>query len=580
MGELKVVGDEFLLDGEPIQIISGAIHYFRVVPEYWKDRLMKLKACGFNTVETYVPWNLHEPRPGEFCFEGILDIERFVNEAGALGLHVIVRPGPYICAEWDFGGLPAWLLADPGMRVRCNYKPYLEAVDRFFDALLPRLVPLQSTKGGPIVAMQVENEYGSFGNDSGYLRYLKDGMISRGVDVLLFTSDGPLDSMLQGGTLPEVQKVVNFGSKSETAFQKLREYQKEGPLMCGEFWNGWFDHWGEEHKTRSPEDAAGELDKMLKMGASVNVFMFHGGTNFGFLNGANHGKGYEPTVTSYDYDAPVSEAGDLTPKYWAFREVVGKYTRLPDMKPASPLPKLALGNVKLAESVGLFGSLEDLSEKVESVVTLPMEMVGQNFGFILYRTFVTGPRPGAELLIQEVRDRAQVFLNGEPVGLIERWDSEKRVNIAIPEGGATLDILVENMGRVNYGRYLLDRKGITEGVLLGNQFLFDWSIYPLPLDDLSRLSFEDGTCQEGPAFFRGEFTLDEIGDTFLALDGWTKGVAFINGFNLGRYWDKGPQRTLYVPGPVLKKGRNELLVFELHGMKEPVVEFRSEPDLG
>ncbi|MGI6166308.1 MAG: beta-galactosidase [Limnochordia bacterium] len=580
MGDFKVVGDHFVVDGEQIQIISGAIHYFRVVPEYWKDRLLKMKACGFNTVETYVSWNLHEPQPGQFCFEGGLDIEQFVKEAGEIGLYVIVRPGPYICAEWEFGGLPAWLLADPKMRVRCKYEPYLKAVDRFFDALLPRLVPLQYSQGGPIIAMQVENEYGSFGNDAGYLRYLKDGMRARGVDVLLFTSDGPSDAMLQGGTLPDVLKIANFGSRTEEAFRKLREYQPEGPLMCGEFWNGWFDHWGEEHKTRSAEDAAQELDTMLGMGASVNVFMFHGGTNFGFLNGANHGNGYEPTITSYDYDAPLSEAGDLTPKYWAFREVIGKYTELPKIEFPEVAPKLALGEVRLEESVGLFPSLNRLSEPVSSTVPLPMEEVGQNYGFILYRTHVTGPRPRMDVIVQELRDRAQVFLNGASVGTLERWNKEKKLSVAIPKEGARLDLLVENMGRVNYGRYLLDRKGITEGVLLGYQFLFDWTMFPLPLDDLCRLSFNQGICQGGPAFYRGHFSVDEPKDTFLALDGWTKGVCFINGFNLGRYWNRGPQRTLYVPGPILKKGTNEVIVFELHGMEAPVVEFRDQPDLG
>lgn len=580
MAEFRIEGNSFFLDGEEIQIISGAIHYFRVVPEYWRDRLQKLKACGFNTVETYVAWNLHEPRPGEFCFEGGLDIERFVRQAGELGLNVIVRPGPYICAEWDLGGLPPWLLKDPAMRVRCMYKPYLDAVDRFFDALLPRLVPLQCTQGGPIIAMQVENEYGSFGNDAQYLRYLKDGMQRRGVDVLLFTSDGPTDMMLQGGTLPDVLKTANFGSRTEQAFKKLREYQPVGPLMCCEFWDGWFDHWGEEHKTRSAEDAAAELDKILGMGGSVNAFMFHGGTNFGFMNGANHGAHYEPTVTSYDYDAPLNEAGDPTPKYWAFREVVSKYVPLPAMEVPQMAPKLALGKVALDQSVSLFSSLDQLSKPVTSTVPLPMEMVDQNYGFILYRTRVSGPRSEVQVVVQELRDRAQVFLDGKYMGTLERWDKEKKVFVDIPKDGATLDLLVENMGRINYGRHLLDRKGITEGVLLSYQFLFHWEIFPLPLDDLRGLSFAPGTNQEGPAFYRGEFTVEEPMDTFLALDGWTKGVCFLNGFNLGRYWERGPQRTLYVPAPLLKKGVNELIVFELHGMEAPVVEFRDKPTLG
>ena len=297
MHPVTIEGDQFIQDGRPIQIISGAIHYFRVVPEYWHDRLLKLRACGFNTLETYVAWNLHEPRRDQFNFSGICDIERYIRTAAEIGLNVIVRPGPYICSEWDLGGLPAWLLADADMRLRCNYRPYLDAVDSFFDALLPRLTPLQASKGGPIIAMQVENEYGSYGNDKDYLRYLQAGLISRGFEGLLFTSDGASDAMLQGGTLPDVLKVANFGSDPKGQFAKLREHQPEGPLMCGEFWAGWFDHWGEEHHRRDPQEVAGVLDEMLAMGASVNDYMFHGGTNFGFMNGANHFGTLEPCVT-------------------------------------------------------------------------------------------------------------------------------------------------------------------------------------------------------------------------------------------------------------------------------------------
>ena len=273
---LTIRGNDFIQNGKPVQLLSGAIHYFRVVPEYWRDRLLKLKAMGLNTVETYVAWNLHEPRPGRFNFSGGLDLPAYCRLAGELGLNVIVRPGPYICAEWDLGGLPSWLLRDPSMQLRCSYKPYLKAVDRFFDALIPPLVPLMATRGGPIVALQVENEYGSYGNDKTYLRHLADGLRRRGGDVLLFTSDGPSDLMLTGGTLPDIFKVANFGSRTGEAFAKLREHQPEGPLMCGEFWCGWFDHWGDAapHHTRSPEDVARELDAMLAAGGSVNFYMF------------------------------------------------------------------------------------------------------------------------------------------------------------------------------------------------------------------------------------------------------------------------------------------------------------------
>jgi beta-galactosidase len=578
---LSVEGDQFVVDGQPARILSGAIHYFRVVPEYWYDRLAKLKACGLNTVETYVPWNMHEPQPGNFRFEGMLDIERFIRIAAELELMVIVRPGPYICSEWDLGGLPPWLLADPGMRVRCSYTPYLQAVDRYLDALLARLVPLQASHGGPIIAMQVENEYGSYGSDKEYLRYLEQAMRARGIDVLLFTSDGPSDSMLQGGTLPHLLKTANFGSNAKGAFAKLREHQPTGPLMCCEYWNGWFDHWGEKHHTRDAQDAAKALDNILALGGSVNLYMFHGGTNFGFMNGANHsGSRYQPDVTSYDYDAALDETGEPTAKFFAFRDVIGKYAPLPDLELPPPTPRKAYGEVQLSEEAPLFASLENLSLPKRRPTPEPMEMLGQNYGFVLYRTQVAGPREESSLIVQHLRDRAQVFVDGKYVGLLERDTPQAPIKLAFGPGSHTLEILVENMGRINYGPLLHDRKGITEGVRLGNQFLHTWTIYPLPLDDLSRLRYGPVNLLQGPAFYRGHFAVDAPADTFLALPGWTKGVCFVNGFNLGRYWDTGPQRTLYIPGPLLRAGVNELTIFELHQAKRPVVELVDAPCLG
>jgi len=584
---LTISGNQFQLDGQPFRILSGAMHYFRVHPDYWEDRLLKLRAMGLNTVETYVAWNLHEPRPGEFHFDGGLDLERYLTLAGSLGLKAIVRPGPYICSEWDFGGLPSWLLAGPGMRLRCAYSPYLVAVDRFFGALLPRLAPLQITHGGPLIAMQVENEYGSYGNDKTYLRHLEELLRSLGIDVLLFTSDGPNDQMLQFGTLPHIFRTVNFGSKAVDAFAKLREYQPVGPLMCAEFWNGWFDHWGEPHHTRDPQEAASALEEILALGASVNLYMFHGGTNFGLLSGANEAPypNYQATVTSYDDDAPLDEAGDPTPKYFAFRDVLSRYTSLPDLPAPTPLPKLALGPVELNQSVDFFETLDVLSRPIFSATPEPMERLGHNVGFILYRTQVDAPGTKASLgkvplTIRDIHDRALVFLKGHPIAVLEREFHQNSVEVEIPSTGAQLDILVENMGRVNYGAGLTDRKGITEAVLLGQQLLFDWKIYPIRLDKLSALPFAPLKNTNGPAFFRGAFTVAELHDTFLALPGWTKGLAWINGFCLGRYWNRGPQKTLFIPAPLLHSGANELIVFELHGAEKPVVELVDKPDLG
>ncbi|MCH1624157.1 glycoside hydrolase family 35 protein [Ferdinandcohnia quinoae] len=581
MTNLKVQGKDLYLNGEPIQLISGAIHYFRIVPEYWEDRLLKLKACGFNTVETYIPWNLHEPHEGKFHFSGIADVERFIQIAEQVGLHVIIRPSPYICAEWEFGGLPAWLLADRNMRVRTAYKPYLEKVDAYFDVLMEKLKPLLISNGGPIVAMQIENEYGSFGNDKEYLTYLKDGMIARGMDVLLFTSDGPTDSMLQGGMLPGILATVNFGSRPKQSFEKLYEYRPNTPKICMEYWNGWFDHWGEEHHQRDPHEAANTFAEMLEDGASVNFYMFHGGTNFGFYNGANFDEDYAPTVTSYDYDCPLSESGDLTPKFYAVREAISRHIPLGEMELPVPIPKRGYGQVRMTKVASLFNSLEQISTPERRVHPETMEAMGQNYGFILYRTFIKGPIDEHPLTIQDVRDRALVFINGDYKGTIDRWKNNT-ISFNVPRDGVQLDILVENMGRINYGPKLRDYKGITEGVRLERQFLFDWTIFPLPLEDLSRLSFEDieGNSCVGPAFYKGEFEVDEVADTFIELPNWTKGVVYINGFNLGRYWEVGPQETLYVPGPLLKKGKNEIVVFELHANKEPVISFIDTPKLG
>lgn len=581
LSNLTVREKELYLNDEPIQLISGAIHYFRIVPEYWEDRLLKLKACGFNCVETYIPWNLHEPKEGKFNFTGIADVEKFIRIAEKIGLYVIVRPSPYICAEWEFGGLPAWLLADRNMRLRSYYIPYLEKIDAYYDVLMEKLKPLQMTYGGPIIAMQVENEYGSYGNDKKYLHYIKDGMISRGIDVLLFTSDGPTDLMLQGGTLPDLLATANFGSKPKESFDKLDEYFPESPDICMEFWNGWFDHWGEEHHQRDPYEAANTFAEMLKEGASVNFYMFHGGTNFGFYNGANYDDKYAPTVTSYDYDCPLSESGDLTPKFYAVREAIGKYKNIEELKLPEPIPKINYGKINILESVKLFDSLEVISEPVRRTHPETMEELGQDYGFILYRTTIEGPKPEAQLTIQDVRDRALVFIDQEFIGVIDRWNNNT-ISFEVPENGVQLDILVENLGRINYGPLIKDPKGITEGVRFERQFLYDWTIFPLPMNNLDSLTFKKATKLDhsGPSFYRGVFDIEEIGDTFVELPGWKKGVVFINGFNLGRYWEIGPQETLYLPGPLLKKGENEIVIFEMHSIDSSEIFLIDTPKLG
>ncbi|OWA37617.1 beta-galactosidase [Saccharibacillus sp. O16] len=597
MSTLEVRGNHFYYEDEPIQLRSGAIHYFRVVPEYWEHRLQSLIACGLNTVETYVAWNVHEPKEGQFVFDGIADLEAFIRLAGSLGLHVIVRPSPYICAEWEFGGLPGWLLKDGDLRLRCAEPAFLDKVDAYFDELLPRLKPLLSTHGGPVLALQIENEYGSYGSDQTYLAYLRDGMIRRGMDVLLFTSDGPEDFMLRGGMVEGALATVNFGSGTRKAFETLRRHQPEGPLMVMEFWDGWFDRWLGPHHTRPASEIVTELEQMLELEASFNFYMFHGGTNFGFMNGANHVNFYEPTITSYDYSALLTENGETTEAYFAVRDLLASRLGLTLPEPPQAKPKAAYGRVELKEYAELFGQADGLSGgAIRSSTPEPMERVGQEYGFILYSTRVGSEHHGGKLFLQDVHDRAIVFADGEQIGLVNRWEEQPGIELHIPAEGIALDILVENMGRINYGPLMRDRKGITEGVRVGNQFLHGWDIRPLPLDDLSAVSFAEGSpaslpgdekAGSRPAFYRGTFDAEDPADTFIRTDGWRKGAVWINGFALGRYWQAGPTKTLYVPAPLLRRGENEVVVLELHGFAavgednaHPFIELTDTADLG
>ncbi|MBP0453100.1 beta-galactosidase [Kitasatospora sp. RG8] len=580
MPRLEIAADGFRLDDRPLRIISGGLHYFRVHPEQWADRLRKARLMGLNTVETYVPWNLHAPRRGEFRLDAGLDLPRFLDLAAAEGLYVLLRPGPYICAEWEGGGLPSWLLADEDVELRSRDPRYLKAVDDYLGALLPPVLPHLSTRGGPIIAVQLENEYGAYGDDTGYLAELAQMLDRHGVDVPLFTCDQPSD--LARGGLDGVLRTVNLGSRVDAGLAELRTQQPSGPLMCSEFWIGWFDRWGGTHVTRSAADAAADLDRLLAAGASVNIYMFHGGTNFGLTNGANDKGRYRPTVTSYDYDAPLDEAGDPGPKYAAFREVIARYAPVPEQPVPAPSPKLAPAVVELTACASLLDHREGLGSAVHADRPQLMEELGQSFGFVLYETVlpVAGP---AVLRIAEVRDRAQVFVDGQPVGVLERESHEHALAFHVPRGGAHLAVLVENQGRVNYGQGMHDRKGLLGEVTVNGLAPESWSSRPLPLDDLRGLSFtafEPAVPPVGPAFHRGHLDLEQPADGFIALDGWTKGQVWINGFALGRYWSRGPQTTLYVPAPVLTAGRNEITVLELHGSTTRTVELRGTPDLG
>ena len=583
MGILTVENGEFLMDGKSHRIISGAMHYFRILPEYWEDRLRKLKSCGFNTVETYTCWNLHERKEGQFDFSGILDIAAYIRLAQKLGLDVIVRPGPYICAEWEFGGLPSWLLADPDMGLRCNDPKFLAKVRRYYEALLAQVRPLLSTNGGPVIMMQVENEYGSYGNDKEYLLATEKIYRECGIDCLLFTSDGSCDWMLSGGSLPHLLTTVNFGSHPEENFRGLRWFKQGEPLMCTEFWSGWFDHWYEEHHTRTAEDIAKDLQVLLDSGASFNFYMFHGGTNFGFTNGANHtGTEYQPTISSYDYCAPLTESGDMTPTYHKIREMLGaeKDDSLRDS------PKAAYGTLRLTEEAFLLEQLEALAEPVHAAMPKTMEQLGQDFGYTLYSTTLRGPFTDLPLGLGRVHDRATIYLNGKYMGLWERSRRKDEIRLSLGMGEtAKLQVLVENMGRVNYGTKLFDRKGLLDGVRLGQQFHFGWDMYCLTMEDFTKLSWRpEGTADRAgqPLFLRGDLVIGgEPADTFIRVPDADKGFCVVNGFNLGRYWNTaGPQMTLYVPAPLLRQGHNEIILFGSDSVGEPEVIFRDTPDLG
>jgi beta-galactosidase len=575
---------DFLLDGRPLQIISGALHYFRVHPGQWADRIHKARLMGLNTIETYVAWNFHAGEPGQFDTTGPRDLGRFLDLVAAEGMYAIVRPGPYICAEWDNGGLPAWLFAQPGVGVRRNEPTFMAAVADYFASVLPLVAPRQISHGGTVLAVQVENEYGAYGHDADYLRALVQLIRAHDIDVPLLSSDQANDAMLSRGGLPGVHRTATFGSRSIERLAILRRHQPTGPLMCGEFWNGWFDSWGAHHHTAAVDANAVDLDELLASGASVNLYMFHGGTNFGFTNGANDKGTYLPITTSYDYDAPLSEHGAPTPKYAAMRDVITRHAPVPDEIPG-PSPVAPHFDVRLDRRIMLWDALPALGEWKDWDHLPTTDELGQWSGLTLYRTDVRAD--DGVLSFDEVRDRAIVHLDNEPVGVLAR--TEKATVVALPHRAGTLDVLLEDQGRVDYGPRLGEAKGLIGPARTATRELTAWQTLGLRLrtidELLERLRLTPATAGPdapiaGPVFCHGSFATTAGADHFLRTDGWGKGLAWVNGFLLGRYWSAGPTRTLYVPGPLVRAEGNELVLLELHGTASDTVAFAPGPDLG
>ncbi|HIX15663.1 MAG TPA: beta-galactosidase [Candidatus Hungatella pullicola] len=568
------VKEEFLLDGKPIKILSGAIHYFRIVPQYWEDCFYNLKAMGFNTVETYIPWNIHEPEEGIFDFSGNKDVVSFVRLAQKMGLMVILRPTPFICAEWEFGGLPSWLLRYKDMKVRTNTPLFLTKVDAYYRELFSKIHSLQITQGGPVIMLQVENEYGSFGNDKEYLRSVKGIMEKYGAEVPLFTSDGSWDAALEAGSLVEdgVLATANFGSRSNENLDALeRFYTRKGikkPLMCMEFWDGWFNRWKEPVITRDAQDLAMEVRELLPR-ASINLYMFIGGTNFGFYNGCSaRGNTDLPQITSYNYDAVLTEWGEPTRKFYELRQVIRDlYPHIPTFEPRDHTRK-AFGPALLTGKVSLFSCVDQLAQCRNSDYPLTMEEAGTGYGYMLYRTYVTGFDNVMKVKAIETSDRAHFYLNGEFQGVQYQHEIGTEIEMKF-ETENVLEILVENMGRVNYGYKLqapTQSKGIRTGVMVDIHFESGWEQYALPLEHLENIDFTREWKENTPSFYRYQFDAAEPADTFLDCSRLGKGAAFLNGVNLGRYWNEGPVCYLYIPAPLLRRGKNEIIIFETEGI--------------
>lgn len=558
---------EFLLDGKPFQMISGEMHPARIPVEYWRHRIQMAKAMGCNTIAAYIFWNYHESESGVFDFQtGNHNIAQFIRIVQEEGMWLILRPGPYVCAEWDFGGLPSYLLRIPDIKVRCMDSRYTEAVERYIKALALQVKGFQITNGGPILMVQVENEYGSYGNDRTYMKWIPQVWKENGIEVPFYTSDGATPFMLEAGSLPDAAIGLDPGTNEEN-FAEATKANPNVPSFCSELYPGWLTHWGEKWQRPDTASLMSDVKWLMDHKKSFNFYVIHGGTNFGYWAGANSFSPtqYQPDVTSYDYDAPINEMGQATPKYYALRNILAKYLPEKQKLPAVPASNtvIEIPEIKLTASASVW---DNLPEAIHAPQPKPMEMFGQKGGFILYRTKLIGHKKG-KLRITELHDYATIFVDGKYIGKLDRAKAENIIELpASTSENPQLDILVEGMGHINFAEYMIDRKGITERVSLNGMTLMDWQIFTLPFDEayLSNLKYSKTEVIQPGTFFKGEFELTATGDTYLDVSQWEKGVVWINGHNLGRYWNIGPQKQLYCPAPWLKKGKNELIIFDLH----------------
>lgn len=574
-----VAGDHFELDGKPFQVISGEMHYARIPREYWRARLQMARAMGLNTIATYVFWNVHEPRPGVYDFSGNNDLAAFIRIAQEEGLKVILRAGPYSCAEWEFGGFPAWLLKDPKMStaLRTRDPAFMVPVERWMKRLAKEVGPLQIDNGGPIIATQVENEYGNFSNDHQYMQDMRELFLRAGfTKSMLYTVDP--SKALANGSIDGVFSGVNFGTGRAKEALGVAEHLRPGaPLFATEYWPGWFDLWGHPHETRPLAPQLGDLDYTLSHGGSINIYMVHGGSSFGMMAGASESTGaYRGNVTSYDYDAPIDEAGHPTAKFFAYRDVILKYTHETPLSVPPTAPVITIAPFKLRTTASLASVLP---KPIASNTVAPMEQFDQAYGYILYQHRFPEPVHGT-LSLEPVHDYAQVYLDGKLIATADRHYPAKPIALD-SDKASTLTILVENTGRLNSTKKIRNEwKGLTTATLNG-RMLEGWQITSLPMaaECHSKAGPYYGACvaatpsngsMTGPHFAAGTFTLSATGDAFLDVRKLGKGLIWVNGHPLGRFWNIGPQGTLYVPGPWLRKGRNEVVIFDL---------FPAAPDL-